>query len=373
VPFNRIPVTTALDWFEHMPLAELMARGFERRWQLHPRAEVTYVLDTNPNYTNVCTANCTFCSFYRPVGHKEGYTHTPAEVAASVASAHALGATTVLLQGGHNPELPLNYYLDVIAAIQAAAPGIHLHLFSPSELTQIAESANQSVESILRIFWERGVNSMPGGGAEILVESVRRRVSPKKLSAQGWLDVMRTAHRIGMKTSATMMYGHLEQPADIIEHLDRLRTLQDDTGGFYSFIPWSFKRGESPLSRLVPQDALPSYYLRILAISRLMLDNVPNIQCSWFNNGIRSGQLGLHSGANDFGGLLLEENVLYEASHKVAINRNTMLEAIRVAGFTPVQRTTLYQRIETGPTALAVAPQGPLVTLERTRGTQVRA
>jgi len=370
--FSRIAPETALQWLTSMPLSELMSLGDARRWELHPTAEVTYVLDTNPNYTNVCTANCTFCSFYRPVGHAEGYTHTPAEVAASVAAAHAQGATTVLLQGGHNPDLPLQYYLDVIAAIQQAAPGIHLHLWSPSEITQIAESASKSVDEVLQIFWDRGCTSMPGGGAEILVESVRRKVSPKKLSAAGWLNVMRSAHRVGMKTSATMMYGHLEQPADVIEHLVRLRELQDETGGFYSFIPWSFKRSDSPLSRLVKQDALPGYYLRILAIARLMLDNIPNIQCSWFNNGIRSGQLGLHSGANDFGGLLLEENVLYEADHKVAITRQSMLQAIMEAGFTPVQRTTLYERIETAPTApqSLVMLNTPLSTYERTLGTQ---
>jgi len=370
--FSRIAPETALQWLISMPLSELMSLGDARRWELHPTAEVTYVLDTNPNYTNVCTANCTFCSFYRPVGHAEGYTHTPAEVAASVAAAHAQGATTVLLQGGHNPDLPLQYYLDVIAAIQQAAPGIHLHLWSPSEITQIAESASKSVDEVLQIFWDRGCTSMPGGGAEILVESVRRKVSPKKLSAAGWLNVMRSAHRVGMKTSATMMYGHLEQPADVIEHLVRLRELQDETGGFYSFIPWSFKRSDSPLSRLVKQDALPGYYLRILAIARLMLDNIPNIQCSWFNNGIRSGQLGLHSGANDFGGLLLEENVLYEADHKVAITRQSMLQAIMEAGFTPVQRTTLYERIETAPTApqSLVMLNTPLSTYERTLGTQ---
>ena len=370
--FSRIAPETALQWLTSMPLSELMSLGDARRWELHPTAEVTYVLDTNPNYTNVCTANCTFCSFYRPVGHAEGYTHTPAEVAASVAAAHAQGATTVLLQGGHNPDLPLQYYLDVIAAIQQAAPGIHLHLWSPSEITQIAESSSKSVDEVLQIFWDRGCTSMPGGGAEILVESVRRKVSPKKLSAAGWLNVMRSAHRVGMKTSATMMYGHLEQPADVIEHLVRLRELQDETGGFYSFIPWSFKRSDSPLSRLVKQDALPGYYLRILAIARLMLDNIPNIQCSWFNNGIRSGQLGLHSGANDFGGLILEENVLYEADHKVAITRQSMLQAIMEAGFTPVQRTTLYERIETAPTApqSLVMLNTPLSTYERTLGTQ---
>ncbi len=370
MPFERVAPETALSWLTDMPLVELMSRADARRWELHPTNEVSYVLDTNPNYTNVCTANCTFCSFYRPVGHGEAYTHTPEQVAASVATAYAQGATTVLLQGGHNPDLPLQYYLDVIDAIKAAAPGIHLHLFSPSEITQIAASAHKSVEEVLQIFWDRGCNSMPGGGAEILVESVRRKVSPKKLSAQGWLDVMRSAHKIGMKTSSTMMYGHLEEPKDVIEHLVRLRELQDETGGFYSFIPWSFKRGESPLSRLVKQESLPSYYLRIIAIARLMLDNIPNVQCSWFNMGIRAGQLGLYSGANDFGGLLIEENVLYEAQHKVAITRQSMLQAIEEAGFTPIQRTTLYDRVDTPPPTHLTNIHSTMQTFERHKGAQ---
>jgi cyclic dehypoxanthinyl futalosine synthase len=370
---ERISTTTALDWLTNMPLSELMARADAVRWEKHPRAEVTYVLDTNPNYTNVCTANCKFCSFYRPVGHPEGYVNPPADVARRVAAAQAQGATTVLLQGGHNPELGLDYYLAIIDAIQAAAPGIHLHLFSPSELDQISRATGLSVHDILTQFWERGCRTMPGGGAEILVERVRRRVSPKKLSAEGWLDIMRTAHKIGFATSATMMYGHLEEDADVIEHLDRLRTLQDETGGFYAFIPWSFKRGDSPLSRLVPTNALPTHYLRILAISRLMLDNISSIQCSWFNEGVRTGQLGLYAGADDFGGILFEENVLYQAQHKVAITQDSLMRAITEAGFTPVQRTTLYEAVERKTPLLPVLDGTIVRTIERTPGAHQHA
>lgn len=368
---ERIDAATALEWFRDMPLAELMDRADKVRWAWHPRAEVTYVLDTNPNYTNVCTANCTFCSFYRPVGHAEGYAHAPEEVAARVKEAHRQGATTVLLQGGHNPELKLDYYLALIDAIQAAAPGIHLHLFSPSELMQIAEVAGEPVEAVLQRFWDRGLRTMPGGGAEILVDRVRRKISPKKLSAEGWLNVMRVAHGIGFKTSATMMYGHMEEPEDVIEHLMKLRTLQDETGGFYAFIPWSFKRGASPLSRLVPANALPSMYLRVLAISRLVLDNVASIQCSWFNEGIRTGQLGLYAGADDFGGILIEENVLSQADHKVAITRAALLRAIEEAGFTPVQRTTMYEQVAVTPALYDdIEVDVPLSTFRRGLGPQ---
>jgi cyclic dehypoxanthinyl futalosine synthase len=345
-PQARLAPDTALAWLREMPLVELMMRADEARWQWHPKPEVTFVLDTNPNYTNVCTASCTFCSFYRHPGEEGSYTLSAAQVAQKIAAARARGATTVLLQGGHNPELPLSYYLDMIRTIRETVPDIHLHLFSPSEIAQIAAVAAESVESVLRRCWDLGVRTMPGGGAEILVDRVRRRISPKKLSASGWLEVMRVAHRIGMKTTATMMYGHLEEDREIITHLERLRDLQDETGGFLAFIPWSFKRGESPLSRLVAVEATPSYYLRVLAISRLMLDNVPHIQSSWFGEGWRAGQLGLHAGADDFGGMLIEENVLYEANHKFAITLPSLLLTIREAGFIPVQRSTLYEPIQ---------------------------
>ena len=365
---HRIDSATALQHLTEMPLSELMAQADAVRWEKHPRAEVTYVLDTNPNYTNVCTANCTFCSFYRPVGHAEGYVHTPEAIAQKVAQAYAQGATTVLLQGGHNPDLPLDYYLGIIDAIQLAAPRIHLHLFSPSELAQMSMTSGRTVDDILQMFWDRGCRTMPGGGAEILVDRVRRKVSPKKMMTDGWLGVMRSAHRIGFATSATMMYGHLEEPADVIEHLMRLRDLQDETGGFYAFIPWSFKRGASPLSRLVKQQPLPSYYLRILAISRLVLDNVSSIQCSWFNEGVRTGQLGLYSGADDFGGILFEENVLYQASHKVAITRGSLMQAIEEAGFTPVQRTTLYEAVQSPLPRLTADSVNIVRTIERAPG-----
>lgn len=342
---QRIEQEEAIHLLREAPLLELMERAHALRMQLHPNPEVTFVVDTNPNYTNVCITDCTFCSFYRKLGDAASYTLSPGEVANKVTRAQSFGATTVLLQGGHHPDLPFDYYLALIDAIKKAAPGVHLHLFSPPEVDHMASTSGQTYGEVLARLWEAGLRTMPGGGAEILVGRVRRRISPKKISADTWIDVMRTAHNVGMKTSATMTYGHLENTAEIIEHLLRIRDLQDETGGFYAFIPWSFKPGPSPLGKLVAKAELPSYYLRIIAISRLVLDNIPHIQASWFGEGWRAGQLALNAGADDFGGLLLEENVLYEARHQVATTLDSVLDTIRDAGFDPVQRTTLYEKI----------------------------
>ena len=341
---ERVEAEEALFLLEQAPQIDLMSRAHAIRVDLHGANDVTFVIDTNPNYTNVCVTDCTFCSFYRKPGHSDAYVLSPEAVGERVAKAQQLGATTVLLQGGHNPELPFSYYLELIECIKSAANGIHLHLFSPSEIVQIAETAEMSWRDVLTEFAARGQMTMPGGGAEILVDKVRRKISPKKISADTWLAVMRTAHEVGMKTSATMTYGHRETPQEIIEHLMRLRDLQDETGGFYAFIPWSFKPGTSPLSRLIPTSELPSYYPRVIAIARLVLDNVPHIQASWFGEGWRAGQLALNAGADDFGGLLLEENVLFKAGHDVATTMESVLITISEAGFTPIQRNTNYEK-----------------------------
>jgi cyclic dehypoxanthinyl futalosine synthase len=347
VDTKRIDRAAALDLLQNAPLIELMERGHARRQELHPGNEVTFVVDTNPNYTNVCETKCSFCSFYRNPGHPEAYVLTPEEAGEKVRRAQTRGATTVLLQGGHHPDLPLSYYLDLIAAIQRAAPEVHLHLFSPTEIDHIASVSGKCWEDVLQLFRDAGLETMPGGGAEILVEGVRSKVSPKKTSARDWLAIMGMAHRLGFKTSATMTYGHLETEEDVVEHLLRLRAQQDETGGFYAFIPWSFKPGSAPLSRRVPQASLPSYYARIIALSRLVLDNIPHIQASWFGEGWRAGQIALHAGADDFGGLLLEENVLKQAQHAFSTTLDDVRATIGDAGFIPVQRTTRYEKIET--------------------------
>ncbi len=343
---SRLSPEKALELYRHAPQVALMAEANAMRQAMHPGTDVSFVIDTNPNYTNVCTTDCTFCSFYRKPGDEEGYALSPEEIGCNAAAAQARGATTILLQGGHNPDLGLPYYLDVIEALKYAAPGMHLHLFSPSEILHVAEHSGLTTSDVLKQFWEAGVRTMPGGGAEILVDSVRRKISPKKTRTDAWLGVMREAHEVGYKTSATMTYGHVERDEDIIEHLCRIRDLQDETGGFYAFIPWSFKPGSSPLSRVVKQPALASRYVRVIAIARLILDNVPHIQASWFGEGWRAGQLALHAGADDFGGLLLEENVLFQARHQVATRLDSVLSIIHGAGFTPVQRTTTYKQLQ---------------------------
>lgn len=348
----RLTCEGALEWLAKTPLVELMAEADTMRRALHPKRDVTFVVDTNPNYTNVCVTDCTFCSFFRKPGHPEAYVLTPEDVVEKARRARALGATTILLQGGHHPALPFSYYVDLVNRLQTAVPDLHPHLFSPSEIDHMAHTCGHTPEYVLQTFWDMGLRTMPGGGAEILSDRVRRKVSPKKLSADRWLEIMATAHRIGFRTSATMTYGHIEQDEDIVEHLFRLRQLQDETGGFYAFIPWSFKPGASPLSRLVEAPALPSRYARIVAVSRLVLDNVPHIQASWFGEGWRAGQLALHAGADDFGGLLIEENVLFEARHRVATSLGAILRTIREAGFTPVQRTTLYEPLRRYPDQL---------------------
>ncbi len=344
---NRVGFAEALGLLKEAPLLEVMERadGIRRAW--HPQGEVTFVIDTNPNYTNVCVTDCTFCSFYRRPGQEGTYTLTPDQVGEKVARAQAMGATTVLLQGGHHPDLTMEYFLATIDSIRRQAPGIHLHLFSPAEIAHMATLSGSNPEAVLETLYEKGIRSMPGGGAEILVDSVRRKISPKKINSDTWLNIMRSAHRIGIKTSATMTYGHRECDEDIIEHLIRLRNLQDETSGFYAFIPWSFKPGQSPLSRLVPQAAPASRYVRIIALARIVLDNFPHIQASWFSEGWRAGQLALNGGADDFGGLLLEENVLFQAEHPLATTLDGVLRTITDAGFVPVQRTTLYQKVRT--------------------------
>jgi cyclic dehypoxanthinyl futalosine synthase len=342
---RRLDEGDALWLLDEAPLLELGQLAHEDRCRRHPADRVTFVIDANPNYTNVCDTYCTFCAFYRRPGHSEGYAWSPAEMVERVRPAVARGATRLLLQGGHNPELPFDYYLELIRALRAAYPGLELHMFSPSEIRALARFASLSIRAVLQRFRAAGLRTLPGGGAEILSDRVRARISPRKGTPAEWIDVMRTAHQLGFRTTATMMYGHVETSEDVIEHLRRLRDLQDETGGFFAFIPWSFKPGATPLSSAVSQEAGPGRYLRILALSRLYLDNFPHVQCSWFSEGEKAGQLGLHFGADDFGGTLLEENVLRAAGHENATTPERVARVIRDAGFVPVQRTTLYDTL----------------------------
>ncbi len=324
-------------------LIELAELASTVRYRLHPRRQVTFVVDSNPNYTNICDTDCTFCAFYRKPGAAGSYTLSVDRVLELTRDAQAKGATTILLQGGHNPALPLAYYVELVRRVRKEFPGVIPHFFSPPEIMAIARFTGCTVEQVLESLYRAGQRTLPGGGAEILSDRVRKRISPKKGTANDWLAVMRKAHEIGFRTTATMMYGHLERSEDVIEHFVRLRELQDETGGFLAFIPWSFKSGNAPLGRLVAKQSNEARYLRIIAVARLLLDNFPHVQASWFSEGKKTGQLALEFGADDFGGTLIEENVLLSADFVNRANTEEVLYLIHDAGYVPVQRDTLYK------------------------------
>jgi cyclic dehypoxanthinyl futalosine synthase len=329
------------------PLLDLGSVAQEARFQRIPDKRVTFVIDSNPNYTNVCITDCQFCAFYRKPGDKEAWTLTVEEVMAKVDAAARQGATTVLLQGGHNPALPLDYYLSLVRETVRRFPGVTPHYFTASEIRTIADVSGKTMPEILALLKEAGQSTLPGGGAEVLSEKVRRRIEPKKGGPAAWLDVHREAHRQGFKSTATMMYGHVEGPDDVLDHLDAIRALQDEHSGFTAFVPWSFKPGNTLLEKWIKQYKGPNAYLRMLAVSRLYLDNFPHVQASWFSEGKRAGQVALSWGADDFGGTLFEENVHAAADFVNKTTVDEIVTLIRDAGYTPAQRTTEYDIIKT--------------------------
>ncbi|MEQ8663259.1 MAG: CofH family radical SAM protein, partial [Gammaproteobacteria bacterium] len=326
-----------------LPLGELMQYAHHARMQRHPAGDVSFVYDTNPNYTNVCETRCEFCAFWRSPKARDRYTLTPAELSARVARAAAAGATTVLLQGGHNPAVRLADWMAYIEAIRAVCPHVHIHPYSPPEVAYLAAVEGCSTRHIVETLAAAGIRTMPGGGAEILAQRVRDAIAPTKCSPDEWLRISGEAHAVGIRTTATMMYGHVERPDEIIAHLLVVRGLQDLTGGFSAFIPWSFKPGNSTLGKHLKVTAHPLLYVRIIATARLLLDNVDHVQSSWFSEDLRTGQLALLAGADDFGGLLFEESVLGKAGHSHKTSLERTLEVIRAMGFSPVQRDSLYQ------------------------------
>jgi cyclic dehypoxanthinyl futalosine synthase len=329
------------------PLLEVGALANEVRLARHPDKIVTFVIDTNPNYTNVCITDCQFCAFYRKPGDKEAWTLSVDEVLAKVEFAASKGATTVLLQGGHNPALPLDYYLTLVRETRRRFPQVTPHFFTASEITLMAEIAKTTIPDILDKLYEAGQRTIPGGGAEVLSETVRTRIEPKKGGPKAWLDVHRAAHQRGFKSTATMMYGHVETTEDLLDHFDAIRALQDEHGGFTAFVPWSFKPGNTLLEKWIKHYKGPNAYLRMLAVSRLYLDNFPHVQASWFSEGKQAGQVALHFGADDWGGTLFEENVHKAADYVNTISVDEIVTLIREAGFTPAQRTTEYEILQT--------------------------
>ena len=321
------------------PLAQMV------RFRHNPERVVTFVVDTNLNYTNVCDAYCTFCAFYRTEQDPDKYTYTVEEVMEQVGRAVEQGVTTVLMQGGLNSSLPLEYYEELLRETRRRYPDLHPHYFSAPEIQKMSQVSETPIAEVLRHLKEAGLTTIPGGGSEVLSDRVKHRISrlqPKGKSAD-WLDVHREAHRQGIATTATMMYGHLETDEEIIEHLDQVRLLQDEAPGFTAFIPWGFKKANTALDKLIKDEAGPNRYLRIIAVSRLMLDNIQHVQASWFSEGKKTGQVALHFGGDDFGGTLFDENVMQEAGFYNRTTVDEVVAIIREAGFTPVQRTTLYQ------------------------------
>ncbi len=343
---KRISREEGLLLLQKAELLNLGEMANEIRFKNNPNQQVTFVVDTNPNYTNICNIDCIFCAFYRHPGEAGEYTYSVDEMIRNFKTAAANGVTTVLLQGGVNPALPFDYYLELVKRTIEEAPEVHPHFFSTSEIIGMSQVVGLTIQEVLQKLWVAGLRTIPGGGAEILSDRVKKKISHLKGTSADWLNVMREAHKIGYKTTATMMYGHLETDEDIIEHLEVIRQLQDEYHGFTAFIPWSFKPGNTPLHKIIPTYASSTRYLQILALSRIYLDNFDHIQASWFSEGKKIGQVALHFGADDFGGTLYEENVHAEADF---VNKTTVDEVIQLiqdSGFTPVQRDTLYNTLK---------------------------
>ncbi|GAB5047485.1 cyclic dehypoxanthinyl futalosine synthase [Thermodesulfovibrio sp. TK110] len=340
----RINKKEAVEMLKEASIYEMGRVADEIRGKLHPEGIVTFVIDRNINYTNICINRCKFCAFWRPAGHPEAYILTKEEIAQKIQETVEKSGTQILLQGGVNPELGIDFYIDMLKFIKSNFR-IHVHGFSPPEISFLSKKEGLSIKEVLERLREAGLDSIPGGGAEILSDRVRQIQSPNKIKSSEWLNVMREAHLLGMKTSATMMFGSIEKEEDIVEHLDALRTLQDETGGFTAFIPWSFQPSNTELKREFPElhSAGSVKYLKVLALSRIYLDNFSNIQASWVTQGIKIAQVALRFGANDFGSTMLEENVVRAAGVCYRVSMDEIIEAIKTAGFRPAQRDTYYR------------------------------
>ncbi len=319
----------------------------EIRNRMTDPTKVTFIIDRNLNYTNVCVTDCDFCAFYRRPGDvREGYLLPKPVIYKKIEETLELGGTGLLMQGGHHPDLGIDFYEDLFRSIKARYP-IHLHALSPPEIQHIARRSKLTVPDALTRLRDAGLDSVPGGGAEILVDRVRAIIAPKKTKSEEWLDVMRQAHRLGMSTTATMMYGHVETLEERVEHMRKIRALQDETRGFRAFISWTFQRDGNRMDDLVQDDDMPTSfdYLLTQAVSRIYLDNVPHIQSSWVTQGMKIGQVALGFGADDLGSVMIEENVVSAAGTTYRTTTDELVHLIRAVGKTPVQRDTLYREV----------------------------
>jgi cyclic dehypoxanthinyl futalosine synthase len=334
----------------HLPLPLLMYGADSIRKKLHPEGIVTYIIDRNVNITNVCFSFCDFCSFCRAEGESDTYVTSIEEYQEKITELFAAGGNQLLLQGGMHPELGLDYYVGLFRNLKRMFPELYLHALSPSEIFFLSQKEQMPVRNILMKLTEAGLDSLPGGGAEILSDRVRKELSPLKADSSQWLHVMREAHMLGISTTATMMFGHIETPEERIEHMLKIRSLQkeSDDKGFISFIPWTFQPGNTRLIQKFPGSYKTSAheYLRVIAISRILLHNIPNIQASWLTVGTDTASVALHCGANDMGSIMLEENVVASAGVKGKLTVSGMEELILNSGFQPAKRNQSFQVID---------------------------
>ncbi|PYT15257.1 MAG: dehypoxanthine futalosine cyclase [Acidobacteria bacterium] len=332
----------AIDLFRSDDLITIGMAADQVRRKLHPEGVVSYIIDRNINYTNFCTEYCSFCAFYRPMGHAEGYVHPKEVIFEKIQETLELGGTGILMQGGLHPDLTIEWYEDLLRSIKQRF-NIWCHCFSAPEIVNISKVSGLSIRDTLARLRDAGLDSLPGGGAEILDDEVRHRISRLKSSVQDWIDVHRACHSLGMRSTATMMFGTGETIEQRMNHFDIVRRMQEESGGFTAFIPWSFQRENTSLGRFVKEEATAVEYLKVLALSRLYLENILNIQSSWVTPGLKTCQLGLRFGGNDVGSIMIEENVVSAAGTHHRASEEELRRMIRDAGFIPKQRDTLYR------------------------------
>ncbi len=344
----RLSVKEAVNLIKNEDLLTLGKMALEKKRELHPKKITTFIVDRNINYTNICWCDCKFCAFYKKKGDKNAYILSFEEIDKKIDELIEIGGTQILFQGGVHPNLKIDFYENLVEHIHKKYPQITIHGFSAPEIDYIAKVSKISVKEVLIRLKEKGLFSMPGAGAEILSDRVRDIIAPKKIDADVWLKIHKTAHEIGLKTTATMMFGTVETIEEVVEHWDKIRRLQDETGGFRAFIMWSFQPYNTELFKkgIVTQKTSPNRYLKYLAVARLFLDNFKNIQSSWVTQGSYIGQLALKYGANDLGSTMMEENVVRSAGAQNRMNQMEMINLIKDAGEIPAKRNTAYEILE---------------------------